>query len=50
MADDVNMDPKPVPTGGEAPPASGGLDPPPPPEAAVIDPAGTAEEPTAELR
>lgn len=49
MADDVNMDPKPVPTGGEPPPGSGGVDPPPPPEAEVIDPVGTAEDPATKL-
>jgi hypothetical protein len=35
--DDVNMDPKPVPTGGDAPPGSGGIDQPPLPEAGIID-------------
>ena len=47
--DDVNMDPKPVPSGGDAPPGSGGVDQPhPPPEADVIDNPGPAEEPESE--
>ena len=40
------MDPKPVPTGGDVPPGSGGIDqPPPPPEAGVIDNPGPLPTP-----
>jgi len=35
--EDVNMNPKPVPTGEDAPPASGIDTPPPPPAAQTID-------------
>jgi hypothetical protein len=46
VAEDVNMDPKPVPTGGETPPGSGGIEgTPPPPEAGIIDNPPPAPEP-----
>ena len=43
--DDIDMNPKPVPTGGDTPPGSGSIDEPPTPEAGIIDSPPAMPEP-----